>query len=43
MFARLSQLCSAALFAFAFAASLPASTFAANDDIRQGQEGLSDR
>jgi uncharacterized protein (DUF302 family) len=33
MFARLSQLCSAALFAFAFAASLPAPTLAANDGI----------
>jgi uncharacterized protein (DUF302 family) len=32
MFARLSQLCSAALFAFAFAASLPAPTLA-NDGI----------
>jgi uncharacterized protein (DUF302 family) len=33
MFARLSQLCSAALFAFALAASLPAPTLAANDGI----------
>ena len=33
MFARLSQLCSAALFAFTFAASLPAPTLAANDGI----------
>jgi uncharacterized protein (DUF302 family) len=33
MFARLSQLCSVALFAFALAASLPAPTLAANDGI----------
>ena len=33
MFARLSQLCSAALFAFTLAASLPAATLAANDGI----------
>jgi uncharacterized protein (DUF302 family) len=33
MFARLIQLCSAALFAFAFAALLPAPTLAANDGI----------
>ena len=33
MFARLIQPCSAALFAFTFAASLPAPTLAANDGI----------
>jgi hypothetical protein len=33
MFARLIQLCSAALFACAFTASLPAPTLAANDGI----------
>jgi uncharacterized protein (DUF302 family) len=33
MFARLSQLCSVALFAFALAASLPAPTLAAKDGI----------